>query len=239
MALVLSLPLVTGHLPGSSHLQGLIASAPSSALGALKLPEVSGTTAQQGPAGTAVRLTAGRASDTPLATPTTAASADRYRITPERRALLNTIRFAEGTWTGGRPDGYRMIYGGRLVSDLARHPEITVRGGYVSAAAGAYQFLPGTWRDAARRLGLRDFGPASQDQAALYLIEKRGVLRHVDRGDLSEEVLARLAPEWSSLPTLAGSSYYGQPVHQARSLVSFYRAELSRQRGERAAGLQA
>ena len=32
-----------------------------------------------------------------------------YSITPERRALLNTIRFAEGTWKDGKDLGYRFI----------------------------------------------------------------------------------------------------------------------------------
>lgn len=153
-----------------------------------------------------------------------------YRITPERRALLNTIRFAEGTWTGGRHDGYRMLYGGRLIADLTRHPEITVQSRYTSAAAGAYQFLPRTWQEAARLLHLPDFGPASQDQAALYLVEKRGVLQRFDRQGLCQEVLARLAPEWASLPTRTGQSYYGQPVHDAQELLRFYSVQLARQR---------
>ena len=32
-----------------------------------------------------------------------------YAITPERRALLNTIRYAEGTWKDGRDLGYRTL----------------------------------------------------------------------------------------------------------------------------------
>ena len=32
-----------------------------------------------------------------------------YVITPERRAMLNTIRFAEGTWKGGLDVGYRVM----------------------------------------------------------------------------------------------------------------------------------
>jgi len=153
-----------------------------------------------------------------------------YRITPERRALLNTIRFAEGTWLGGSAEGYRTLYGGGQFTSLERHPEITVRRGYVSAAAGAYQFLPDTWEAAASRLGLDDFGPEAQDQAALHLIEKRGALQRFDRGGLCAEVLARLAPEWASLPTHGGGSYYGQPVKGVEELLAFYRQELERQR---------
>ncbi len=153
-----------------------------------------------------------------------------YRITPERRALLNTIRFAEGTWKGGSMAGYQVLYGGGRFADLSRHPEITVRRRYTSAAAGAYQFLPTTWNQAAQRLGLRDFRPDSQDQAALHLMQQRGALVAFDRQGLSAEVLARLAPEWASLPTLQGGSHYGQPVKGREELKRFYERELERQR---------
>lgn len=154
-----------------------------------------------------------------------------YRMTPERRALLNTIRFAEGTWTNGRGDGYRMLFGGGLFKNMARHPQLVVTSGYSSAAAGAYQFLPDTWNEAAHRLRLPNFQPASQDQAALYLMEKRGALARFDRQGLSHDVLHLLAPEWASLPTLDGASYYGQPVKRVEELRSFFSKDLARQRG--------
>lgn len=150
-----------------------------------------------------------------------------YAITPERRALLNTIRYAEGTWVGGTADGYRLLYGGGRFVDLSRHPERVVHRRYASAAAGAYQFLPATWREASAALGLRDFGAASQDQAALFLIERRGVLGEVDRSGLNASALARLAPEWASLPTAQGDSYYGQPVKRQQALLRFYRDQLA------------
>jgi muramidase (phage lysozyme) len=159
-----------------------------------------------------------------------APSSETYPITPERRALLNTIRYAEGTWIGGRDEGYRVIYGGGRVQRLDRHPEITVRRRYVSAAAGAYQFLPATWQAASSQLGLPDFGPRSQDQAALHLIEKRGALARFDQRGLTPEVLARLAPEWASLPALNGGSWYGQPVKTVAELQHFFNDELRRLR---------
>ena len=139
-----------------------------------------------------------------------------YHLTPERRALLNTIRYAEGTWLGGSAEGYRMLYGGGRFAGFARHPETEVRRRYVSAAA--------------RELALPDFRPSSQDQAALHLVHKRGALQNFDRDGLSTEVLARLAPEWASLPSWHGGSAYGQPVRSAAELQAFYRQELSRQR---------
>jgi muramidase (phage lysozyme) len=153
-----------------------------------------------------------------------------YSLTPERRALLDTIRYAEGTWTGGRPDGYRMLYGGTLVQALDRHPEIVVRRRYTSAAAGAYQFLPDTWAAVARQLGLTSFQPHHQDQAALHLIQRRGALNLFDRQGLTADVLAKLAPEWASLPAHHGGSYYGQPVKQRQDLLSFFQAALTRHR---------
>jgi muramidase (phage lysozyme) len=173
----------------------------------------------------------GRAAATELAsTQAIKRNPDPYPLTPERRALLNTIRYAEGTWLQGSQDGYRMIYGGSLFHGFHRHPEIVVEGNYVSAAAGAYQFLPTTWRAAAQELNLPDFSPPSQDQAALHLVHRRGALRQFDREGLSAEVLARLAPEWASLPSHHGGSVYGQPVHSADSLRAFYQRDLERQR---------
>lgn len=149
-----------------------------------------------------------------------------YALTPQRRALLATIRYAEGTWIGGTNEGYWMLYGGGRFRSLARHPEITVHRRYSSAAAGAYQLLPGTWRAAASRLRLRDFSARSQDMAAIYLVEQRGVLARLDQQGLSGAVLDRLAREWASLPTQTGRSFYGQPVKSRRALQAFYASQL-------------
>jgi len=148
-----------------------------------------------------------------------------YTITPQRRALLNTIRYAEGTWKQGQ-EGYRTLYGGGRFSSLERHPEIVVVKRYTSAAAGAYQFLPGTWSEAARKLQLESFEPSSQDQAALYLVDRRGMLDHIDQQGLTREAMAVLAREWASFPTLAGRSAYGQPVKRADELQRFYSSNL-------------
>jgi muramidase (phage lysozyme) len=148
-----------------------------------------------------------------------------YTITPQRRALLNTIRYAEGTWKQGK-EGYRTLYGGGRFSSLERHPEIVVVKRYTSAAAGAYQFLPGTWSEAARKLQLESFEPSSQDQAALYLVDRRGVLDQIDQQGLTREAMAVLAREWASFPTLAGRSAYGQPVKRAEDLQRFFSSNL-------------
>lgn len=151
-----------------------------------------------------------------------------YTITPERRALLNTIRFAEGTWAHGDAIGYRILFGGSLMESLDQHPNRVMRTrGYASAAAGAYQFMPFTWAMASQALGLNDFGPDHQDQAAIFLIQRRGALPLADQGVLTPELTARLAPEWASFPTLGGSSYYGQPVRRYSLLRRFYEDNLA------------
>lgn len=139
---------------------------------------------------------------------------------PQVRALLNTIRYAEGT---PGPAGYQTMFGGGKFSDLSRHPDQVVRsGGYSSAAAGAYQFLPGTWKGIAGELGLKKFGPEEQDIAALGLIERRGALQPFLGGAKFGTVMDKLAPEWASLPTAAGQSYYGQPVKKLGDLYKYY-----------------
>ena len=149
-----------------------------------------------------------------------------YAITPRRQALLNTIRYAEGTWQQGSREGYHTLYGGGRFASLARHPEIVVVKRYTSAAAGAYQFLPQTWKEASSKLQLASFRPENQDQAALYLVDRRGVLDEIDRNGLTPSAMAVLAKEWASFPTLSGRSAYGQPVKQAEELKRFYRANL-------------
>ena len=163
-----------------------------------------------------------------LSEPGTAPSrAIPYVITPERRAMLNTIRFAEGTWKGGLDVGYRVMFGGGLMPSLDRHPNrVIYRSRYASAAAGAYQFMPFTWNLVKRSIGVRGFGPEAQDQGALFLIQRRKALGLTDAGTLTPLLTAKLAPEWASFPTLAGRSFYGQPVKKYSRLRSFYTVNL-------------
>ncbi|MAR08317.1 MAG: endolysin [Cyanobium sp. NAT70] len=150
-----------------------------------------------------------------------------YVITPERRAMLNTIRFAEGTWRGGLDVGYRVMFGGGLMPSLDRHPNRVIYSSrYASAAAGAYQFMPFTWNLVRRSIGVTGFGPEAQDQGALFLIQRRKALGLTDAGNLTPILTAKLSPEWASFPTLAGRSFYGQPVKKYSKLRSFYDVNL-------------
>ncbi len=144
-------------------------------------------------------------------------------ITPQQRALLNTIARAEGTWDskGGRPR-YDQTFGYTTFDPNNPHPERIVRsGGYASDAAGAYQFLSTTWKGV--KGGNKPMTPENQDLGALELVRRRGV---DPNKPLDAASLNKLAPEWASLPTLEGKSYYGQPVKQRDELLNFYNQQL-------------
>lgn len=156
---------------------------------------------------------------------------------PRVRALLDTIAFAEGT--RGNGDYKRVVYGtvigpanpnlpydrslvGKrnvLVGDLQRHPNLLVQvaPGLRSSAAGRYQFLNTTWSG----LGMKDFSPRSQDLAAIKLMQRRGMIAPLLRGDFNGAI-HKGAPEWASLPTASGGSYYGQGAKSLSSLRSVY-----------------
>ena len=140
-------------------------------------------------------------------------------VSPNARRWLDTISFAEGTW-GGTAPRYDITFGYKPIKDLSRHPNQVVQGGgYSSAAAGAYQFMPGTWADIAKQQGLKDFGPRSQDIAALALLRQKGI--DPDRDPITRENIAKVAGTWASLPTLRGESAYGQPVKTFEALRQF------------------
>lgn len=151
--------------------------------------------------------------------------------------LKQAIAGAEGTILGGKP-GYNVMFGGGRFQDFSRHPDRVVRSGsYASAAAGAYQFMPGTWQGVQKSLGLSDFSPQSQDIGMLKKVRDRliplGGLSAISKANtLTPEIQAALSPEWASFPTAAGSSYYGQPVKKTQEIQRFF--EQGRQRGVQA-----
>lgn len=134
-------------------------------------------------------------------------------------AFLWVVRHAEGT---AGMNGYRMMFGGSLINSFADHPRRKIRrrsgSKYItSTAAGAYQFLEGTWDECKSVMGfLPDFSPANQDQAARFLIKRRGAMADVLAGRL-ESAIKKCNKEWASLP----GSPYGQPtvsMAQARTI---------------------
>lgn len=125
------------------------------------------------------------------------------------QAFLRVIREGE---TSQDDIAYRTMFGGGTFESFAAHPRNAVtkqlgRQPLTSTAAGAYQFLSKTWDECADALGLTDFAPASQDLAAVFLINRRRSLDDVIAGRF-EAAVSKCAREWASLP----GSPYGQPV---------------------------
>lgn len=147
-------------------------------------------------------------------------------------AFLRMIRFAEGT---AGPNGYRTMFGGGLFPSYADHPrkahQFTDGKGRKlwTSAAGAYQFMAvsplptggktkvNTWDRIKEKLGLRDFGPASQDAAALELIREAGALADVRAGRF-ESAVSKVRGIWASLP----GAGYAQPEKSLSSLRGVY-----------------
>ena len=149
--------------------------------------------------------------------------------TPEERALLKTIRGAEGT--GGK-GGYGKIFGGEVIPELEQG-KLTIEEaarmsetgklpdrlggravpygkykGRVSGATGAYQFMPGTMREAARRAGIpldTPLTPAVQDQLGLSNIRATGV---DPTKPATSQTLNQLQGQWTGL----GSSQGGMGI---------------------------
>ena len=139
---------------------------------------------------------------------------DQTLKNPNVQAFLALIRHCEGA-------GYTTLFGGGIVEQTEDHPRIAITrtlGGkpITSTAAGAYQFLSRTWDECVKALDLPDFTPASQDQAALYLIERRRALPAVLDGDW-ETAIERCNREWASLP----GSPYGQPTKSMAKCLAF------------------
>ena len=118
-----------------------------------------------------------------------------------------TIQFAEGTYRQGDKkyntgNGYEIFEGNT-------YPDRVFSGG--SAAAGAYQIMPDTWKNIQSNLNLPDFGPESQEKAGEWLAQQRGVQTSKPFTKVSELEYAvnQLSPEWAAFPTKStGRSFY-------------------------------
>lgn len=164
-----------------------------------------------------------------------------FRNSPEGQRLLRSIRYGEGTNIYNREgeSPYTTLYGGGQFRDLSKHPDQVVIGGEGSpnsAAAGAYQFMPSTWNEAQKALGLKDFSPESQDLAALYEADRRmrgfgggkdlgGLSYFRYGGGLDKASIDNLAGAWASFPNYEGKSYYNQPAKSHDQLMRSYLGE--------------
>ena len=143
-------------------------------------------------------------------------------ISKSERAFLSTIAYAEGTG-----DVYNYIFSHASFTSFDDHPRKRKcsSSGLCSNAAGRYQFLSGTWDQLAKRTGVRDFSPESQDIMCLALI------RQVDASDdvanahnyaSFERAVYSLSGKWASLP---GASY-GQPTKPMSEIWRYFQSQL-------------
>lgn len=142
---------------------------------------------------------------------------DAALANPNVRAFLRAIRLGEGT---SDDDGYRRMVGGGNFDSFADHPRKRVwvdRYKVYSSAAGAYQFLTGTWDEVAGRYGLPDFSPENQDRAAVALLIRRKALDDVIAGRI-ERAIDKCKLEWASLP----GSTYGQRTESLDRVLAEY-----------------
>lgn len=119
------------------------------------------------------------------------------------KAFLALIRRLESG------DNYGIIYGGSKFTDFSAHPNIRIpfhnprRSGDglndYSTAAGAYQITYPTWLTIQAVAFLPDFSPKSQDEAAVWLLQSRGVLNHIIAGNFTDAI-RKASPTWASLP---------------------------------------
>ena len=152
-------------------------------------------------------------------------------------AFLAMIAHAEGT--DKAPDPYRCCFGYKhTIASLSDHPAFTgewkgeplspsmcraagiASGKCRSTAAGRYQMIAPTWKAMKRELQLPDFGPASQDRAALRLIAQADALQYVRAGDITEAI-SRVRKQWASMP----GAGVGQPERKLVELLHYYKSK--------------
>lgn len=138
----------------------------------------------------------------------------QMHVDPRISAFLNMI----GVLETGTDDSYNMFYGGSRFFDYSNHPVLTgekdgvplpsatcraagyASGNCVSTAAGKYQIIAPTWSELrAEYPALPDFSPASQDEAAIRLLQKIGALDALLANDF-DTALQLASKRWASLP---------------------------------------
>lgn len=123
---------------------------------------------------------------------------------PNVRAMQRVIREGETDQTDG---AYYRVNGRPSLTSLDRHPYHGIPTTRGARASGAYQHLGTTWARIAERypVDCATFEPPAQDFASVVGMEDRGALADVIAGRL-EQAIAKLRPEWTSLPGAAENS---------------------------------
>lgn len=139
-----------------------------------------------------------------------------------RKGFLHTISWSEGTDNGRQKtlhNGYDVIVGGSLFTDFSDHPRklVKLNANLSSTAAGRYQLLARYFDPYKRQLGLKDFGPESQDRIALQQIKECRALEDIDEGDF-DVAIKKCARIWASFP----GAGYGQHEQKLEKLREVY-----------------
>lgn len=151
----------------------------------------------------------------------------------QRKAILDTISFAEGTY-GDKGVKYNILFGGKEFTSFADHPKVdqgfTDTNGKRNSTdvAGAFQFLSTTF-DGLKKAHpdkVPDFSPTSQDNGAILLIQRRNALGLIDKGEAKATIFA-LCQEWASMPCGENNvGAYPQRVKTIQVLTDFYNKRL-------------
>ena len=150
-----------------------------------------------------------------------------------RAGYANTIINAEH---GGKPDregynAYNKAFTGRTFDNSRPHPDVVYSSpsGYSSAAHGAYQFMPDTWRENNNGRNA-PMTRRNQDSAAMNLVRQTGV--NPDKAPQGCDSYHRLSPKWASIPKCNGKSYHNQPVKTRSELNTWFNNGKRRELGD-------
>ena len=186
---------------------------------------------------------------TPGGTTPSGGSSARFG-SPEMKALLDVLAYAEGTLTNRNgatgPAGYSTWAGyqmhgptdltGLTIQEVHDLQTSFMKAGKTaltgSAVVGRYQFkdLLAHYAPQAGLSGSDLFSPENQDAMAIAEIKRAGITTQMlkDNG-ITQGYLDILAPIWASMPysPKGGASYYGgQPSKPAKELKDFYKQKL-------------
>lgn len=154
-----------------------------------------------------------------------------------RKAWLTMTGISEGTVTSPltKNSGYDVIVTGvsgpEVFSDYSSHPfavgpdpaswrapKVINSSGLSSTASGRYQILRRYWLSYAKQLGLKDFGPDSQDAYVMQQLRERSALPLID-GGYFDAAMRAVSGLWASFP---GKPYPGQQQHPLDHLRSVF-----------------
>lgn len=90
-----------------------------------------------------------------------------------------------------------------------------------ATAAGRYMFLEKTWDWVKDRIELRDFSPANQDLAAVFLLVISGAMQEILHNNI-KGAIAKASRFWAPMP----GNMYNQPQTKESELLGVYNNQL-------------